>query len=79
MRCPKCRSEMQDDGINAWCVQADCDFSDYVNMARRRIAKFPAADTMASVETRPPIDPDNWVYRLFLKQSRRQGKWHAST
>jgi hypothetical protein len=32
---------MQDDGINAWCVQADCDFSDYVKMAMERIALYP--------------------------------------
>lgn len=28
--CPHCKAEMQTDGVNSWCVQADC-AADYLN------------------------------------------------
>ncbi|WP_370281582.1 hypothetical protein [Pseudooceanicola sp.] len=35
--CPDCKAQMRDDGINCWCVQADCSFSGYVDLQTGRI------------------------------------------
>lgn len=29
-QCPDCKSDMQDDGVHAWCNQASCTFNGYV-------------------------------------------------
>lgn len=35
--CPDCETEMENDGINCWCVQADCSFGGYVDLRTGRI------------------------------------------
>ena len=35
--CPDCKAQMRDDGINCWCVQADCKFIGYVDLQTGRI------------------------------------------
>lgn len=35
--CPDCETQMRDDGITCWCVQAGCDFSGYVDLQTGRI------------------------------------------
>lgn len=58
---------MQDDGINAWCVQADCDFSEYVNIARKRLSRFPSSDAAVHVQAGTEKDSGNWVHQQPFK------------
>lgn len=35
--CPECSSEMADDGVWCWCVQAGCEFTKYVELRTGKI------------------------------------------
>lgn len=57
MECPTCKADMLDDGVNAWCVQADCSSTKTI----------PLAPCKTCGDTGKIIEPAHWPEGLSLK------------
>jgi hypothetical protein len=68
MQCPKCSAEMQDDGVNAWCVQAECSFAGYATV-KSKAPDFSKHRDVAKIG--PPLGLSAEFVRGYLAEECR--------